>query len=235
VKTTDLAGNSAESTSFIFEKELIRPVITIFDRDTGENDSDYITQDNMPWISGTAVANSKVQLYGNNVLLAETTANINGGWDIINSFVDGNYDIVIKSVESSGRILESEVKNITIDTSMDNPIILKVEEEGIFINLNGNAEANSKIEVYSNEILLTEDLVDNTGSWQIKLEDNLLENNSTIKVKTTDLAGNSAESTSFDISNIIQQMNAYSENDSDIQINETTNVIKIINIYNNFD
>ena len=151
----------------------------------------------MPWISGSAVANSKVQLYGNNILLAETTANINGGWDIINSFLDGNYDIVIKSVESSGRILESEVRNITIDTSMDSPIILKVEEEDIFIKLNGNAEANSKIEVYANEILLTEGLVDSTGIWRLTLEDKLLENNSAIKVKTTDKAGNSAESTSF--------------------------------------
>lgn len=87
--------------------------------DSGYSNSDGITSDATPTVTGTAEVGAKVSLYDGTTLLGSTTADGSGNWSITSSVLaDASYNLVAKARDAAGN--ESVVSSalvLTIDTT----------------------------------------------------------------------------------------------------------------------
>jgi len=143
---TDAAGNvSAESADFdltIDTTDPDAPVVTGISDDTGSSATDGITSDDDLIISGTAEADSSVDVFVDGVFLGTVLANGDGNWSIVfndlpappplgsgSEFVshlpEGDYDITAQSTDDAGNVSAlSAVFTVTVDTTDPNaPVI----------------------------------------------------------------------------------------------------------------
>jgi hypothetical protein len=102
----DVAGNtsvaSAALTVTVNTRGSAMPTITSFSTDSGVV-GDGITNDNTPTLTGTAPANSTVQVYDGSTLLGTTTANSSGAWTSTTSQLsNGTHQITATATTSSG-------------------------------------------------------------------------------------------------------------------------------------
>ena len=81
--------------------------------------NDDVTNDNTPTFSGTAEANSAVQLFATGVLKGSTTADGSGNWSITSSaLADGPYNITAVATDQAGNVsLASAALPVVIDTA----------------------------------------------------------------------------------------------------------------------
>ena len=78
------------------------PTIASFSADSG-TPGDGITNDNTPTLTGTAPANSTVQVYDGSTLLGTTTANSSGAWTYTTGQLsNGTHQITATATTSSG-------------------------------------------------------------------------------------------------------------------------------------
>ncbi|NJR75854.1 MAG: DUF4114 domain-containing protein, partial [Scytonema sp. CRU_2_7] len=104
--------------------ELLSPTLDLTsESDSGVSNTDNITSDNTPTITGNAEVGAKVQLYSGSVLLGQTTADTAGIWQITTNVLnDGTQNFSAIATDIAGNVSPtSSPLNIFIDTI--NPII----------------------------------------------------------------------------------------------------------------
>ena len=129
--------------------------------DSGNSSTDNITKVNTPTFTGTAEANSTVQLFGGITSLGTTTADGAGNWSFTvgSALADGTYSITAKAIDAATNTsVASGALSITIDTTVAAPIFTAITNDtGVSstdqitsdptLILSGTAEANSSVAV----------------------------------------------------------------------------------------
>ncbi len=97
-------------------------------------------------ISGTAVASSDLEIYDNDVVVGDTTADVNGAFSFTTGLLaDGEHSLYVAMVNDVGTILAtSSIIDITVDDSAPEITDIVVEPIGI---INPNSEVTLKVYV----------------------------------------------------------------------------------------
>ena len=88
--------------------------------DTGSSNTDNITSDNSPTFTGTAEANSTVEVFDGITAIGTTTASATGGWTFTPTIVllDGPYSITATATDAADNTSDPSVAlSMTIDTT----------------------------------------------------------------------------------------------------------------------
>lgn len=190
--------------------------------DTGAFNNDNVTSKTTPTFTGTAEANSNVQLFANSgggdVLIGSATAT-GGTWSITSSALTANtYQITAKASDAAGNTSNaSPILSVTIDTQAPNapspPDLIAADDTGASPTDNitkkttptftGSAEANSTVQLFADSgggaVQVGSGPADGSGNWSI-LSSALSDGTYQITAKATDLAGNqSVASTSLQV------------------------------------
>lgn len=188
----------------------VPPVITGI-ADDSATAGDGITNDSTLTISGTAIANSTVEVFRNGVSIGTTTADATGNWSIANTLpADGGYVLTAKTTIASGTSPASTAYNVTLDTVIATPIITTITDDsgtpadGITndntLILAGTAEANSTVVVLQNGTSIGTTTANATGNWTFDYTAvPLADGPYAFTATSTDAAGNSATSAAFDV------------------------------------
>ena len=220
---TDVAGN-ASGASAIFNVIVDRtapaaPVITAITLDTGTSGSDRITNDNTLVLSGTAEANSRVQLTRIGVgVIGSVTAGGTGSWTFdytVTLLPEGNHNFTAAATDNAGNTgAASAVFNVLVDqTAPAAPVIVAITEDtGLSNNdritndrtlfLSGTAEANSLVELTRVGVgLIGMATASASGAWSFDYTGTMLgAGPHSFTATATDAAGNrSVSSTTFDV------------------------------------
>lgn len=130
--------------------------------DSGTSSTDNLTNVNTPTFTGTAEANSTVQLFRGGVTsLGTTTANGSGNWSFTvgSALADGTYSITAKAIDAATNTsVASGALSITIDTTVAAPVFVAITNDtgasstdqitsDPTLILSGTAEANSSVAV----------------------------------------------------------------------------------------
>jgi hypothetical protein len=91
--------------------------------DSGYLDTDDITSDNLPTLSGTAEPGSTVDLMEGSTVLGTVTADPSGNWSITptTALSDGVHTLVARATDPSGNAWTSNVLAVSIDTGAPAP------------------------------------------------------------------------------------------------------------------
>ncbi|MGF1676745.1 MAG: Ig-like domain-containing protein, partial [Rivularia sp. (in: cyanobacteria)] len=212
--STDASGNVSNLFDLAFTLDTVTPTpdnldLTATD-DNGVDDSDNITSNSTPNITGNAEAGAKVELLNNSIKIGEATADSNGNWQITtNNLADGNYSITAIATDIAGNQNQSDVPlSLTVDTiSPDAPINLKLSPNSdsgisnsdnitndISPTITGLAASDATVELFSDGVLVGTTTADNEGNWQIDVSSNLTDGVREITAVATDVAGNQSVS-----------------------------------------
>jgi len=129
VKATDVAGNTGAPASYSFEVDTTKPAAPskpdlAAKSDSGASDTDDVTNDNTPTLTGSAEANSTVALF----LLAEGTslgtaaANATGDYSLTvasdKALTDGTYSVTAKATDGAGNTsAASNARTVIVDST----------------------------------------------------------------------------------------------------------------------
>ncbi len=173
-----------------------KPVMT-------DGDGKY-TNNPKPTITGTTEANAKVDIYNGSTLVATVNADGTGKWSytFTTALADGSYNISVKAKDASGNVsVSSDVLNIIVDTVAPDAPSAPVLTDGIngttnnnTPNVTGTAEANSKVDIYSNGSKVGTVTADGSGKWSYTFSPALSDGAYPVTAKATDAAGNTSES-----------------------------------------
>ena len=144
------------------------PSITSFSPDTGTV-GDKITSADVLTLSGTAEANSTVNVFDGATLLSSAVANGNGAWTYTTAVLtNGAHSLTATATDAAGNTSAvSAAMSLTIDTvAPAAPVILS--DATINTNevlLTGTAEAGSTVNVYDGTLLIGTTTANGTGAW----------------------------------------------------------------------
>ncbi|GAB3336755.1 hypothetical protein GCM10027429_20420 [Marivirga atlantica] len=213
VTSTDDVGNSSNDTT---TDELVidttAPVVPTINL--------LVTNDNTPLISGTAEANSTL-----NIVLAGVTFEIivpgDGNWSIdtesetpvsggpFQQLADGAYDIVLTSTDKAGNTSNDATTNeLSIDTiAPEIPTIDETTTDNTLPIITGTAEAGSSIQVTIQGVVFETQAIGD-GTWSVSTGvdsptaggpfQELADGTYDISVTSTDAAGNSSADNTID-------------------------------------
>ncbi|MBI3194290.1 MAG: DUF11 domain-containing protein, partial [Ignavibacteriae bacterium] len=195
VTATDAAGNtSVFSNTNTFTVDSVAPNAPVV---TAPSNGSYVTI-TTPLFNGTAEANSKVRMYVDGVLVDSTTANGSGAWsDTSAALAQGSHTIKVTSTDAAGNTsVFSNTNTFTIDTVAPNAPIVAAPANGSTVatttpTFSGTAEANSKVRLYVDGVLVDSTTANGSGAWS-KVSAALAQGSHTIKVTATDAAGNTS-------------------------------------------
>jgi uncharacterized repeat protein (TIGR01451 family) len=203
----DIAGNAATSANV--SVTITVPVVATpglpdlaTGSDTGASTTDNVTSSTSPTITGTAVANSTVNIYDGATLIGTVSANGSGVWTLSPTLTAGTHDITATATVGGNTSSASSPLRIVIDaTAPSTPPIVDLataSDSGVFTTdnitsdtsptLNGTAEANSTVKIYDGATLIGTVTADASGAWT--LTPTLAIGSHDITVTSTDLAGN---------------------------------------------
>ncbi len=152
------------------------PTITSFTPDTGVV-GDGITDPAVLTLTGTAVANSTVNVYDGTKLLGTATANASGAWSFTTAALpDGAHSFTATDTVSGVTSAPSAVMNVTIDTvapvaptiasfTTDSGTVGDHITNDASLTLTGTAEANSTVKVFDGTTLLGSATANASGAW----------------------------------------------------------------------
>ncbi|WP_119081077.1 Ig-like domain-containing protein [Chitinophaga alhagiae] len=160
-------------------------------------------KNNEPSLGGTAEPNSTVTIYVNGTLTGTATADADGNWTytIPSPLTDGPYTMYVTTTDAAGNIsVDSETLSITIDTEAPaKPAVELAAGTSPLKNnqpaLGGNAEANSTVHIYVNDVEMGTAIADASGKWSYTFPSALPDGAHSITITAEDAAGN-ASSTS---------------------------------------
>ena len=176
---TDAAGNTGAASAALAVTVTApsgAPTITSFSPDTGVV-GDGITDPAILTLTGTAVANSTVNVYDGTTLLGTATANASGAWSFVTApLPDGLHSFTATDTVSGVTSAASAVMNVTIDTvapavptiasfSTDSGTVGDHITNDATLTLTGTAEANSTVKVYDGATLLGSAVANGSGAW----------------------------------------------------------------------
>jgi len=179
--------------------------------DSGLFNTDSITADNTPLLTGTATADVNVLIFDNNTKIGETTADSSGKWSFITSALnDGSYNLITKAQDVAGNLsVASQTLSVTIDTQAPNPsslpeaittFIAELSDKPLSI-LTGTAEVGATVTLNDGSVLLGGTLVKSTGEWSFALPE-LTDGAHTITSFVFDVAGNKSIATDLNITTV---------------------------------
>ncbi|WP_375311168.1 Ig-like domain-containing protein [Bradyrhizobium sp. A5] len=147
------------------------PTISSFSNDSNIV-GDGITNDNTLVLSGTASAGNSVKIYDGTTLLGSATANSSGNWTYTTStLANGKHSFSASATSSSGTSALSKTLAVTVDTvAPAAPAIVSSSPkagQSSVLTLTGNAEANSKVNVYDGKTLLGSATANGSGAWTL--------------------------------------------------------------------
>ncbi len=188
VRATDAAGNShVNSRTITIVSDVNAPSVSGISDDTG-TPGDGITNDQTIEINGTADPNVTVDVFVSEVLVGSTKADGQGNWtyDLTGKeLVEGEYSInAIARNEAGGTSDPSDTFNLTVDTSIDAPVITSISndtgasaEDGITndntVTVNGTAGKGETVNVYVDGKLYATVKADGEGDWTATLGEQL--------------------------------------------------------------
>src|SRR5664280_22601 len=178
---SDAAGNAgAASTALALTIDTTppaAPIIAAFSTDSGTV-GDHITNDNTPTLTGTAEANSTVNVYDGATLLGSAAANGSGGWTYTTAaLANGAHSLTATATDAAGNAgAASTALARTIDTTAPAaPIIAAFSTDSGTVGdhitndntptLTGTAEANSTVNGYDGATLLGSATANGSGGW----------------------------------------------------------------------
>ena len=152
------------------------PTITSFSPDTGVV-GDGITDPAILTLTGTAVANSTVNVYDGTTLLGTATANASGAWTFVTvPLPDGVHSFTATDTVSGITSAASVAMSVTVDTAA--PVAPSIASfstdsgtvgDGITndntLTLTGTAEANATVKVFDGATLLGSAVANGSGAW----------------------------------------------------------------------
>lgn len=198
---TDAAGNVSEKSNMVnitVDTRAAAPVITAPADNT-------VTNDNTPTISGTAEANSTVNVYDGETLIGTVTADGTGNWilTLSTALADGAYAITAIATDVLGNVSPvSNTVNITIitrdTTAPEIPIISG--------NPPNSTDTNDKVTItidYSSDSEIKQYRI-NGGVWQNYTGPFDVTENCTIEAQGIDKAENESGIASYTVDNIIK-------------------------------
>ncbi len=219
---TDVAGNtSAASAAFNVVIDVtapLAPVIAAINMDSGSSGSDGITNDNTLTLSGTAEANSVVELSRNIVgVIGTVTADATGAWsfDYTTVLPEGPHSFTATATDRAGNTGASSLAfNVLVDqTPPAAPVITAITEDTGAINndgvtsdptliFSGTAEAQAVVTLTRVGVgVIGTATADSNGNWSIDYTAvSLPDGTHHFTATATDIAGNpSAVSNVFDV------------------------------------
>lgn len=208
---SDAAGNTSVASSAlpvtIDTAAPAAPALTGITTDSGSSNSDEITSDDTPTISGTAEAGSTVEIFRDSVLVGTATADGSGNWSFTDtSLADDTYSYTATATDIAGNTsVASATLSVTIDTDAPaEPVITGfVGNSGdagdnitndTDITLSGTAEAGSIVKIFDGNSVLGTALADGSGNWSLATGV-LSEGTHEFSATATDAAGNESDET----------------------------------------
>jgi hypothetical protein len=249
LQAKDASGNTTSVYEFTFTLDTTEPAPNNLDltaiTDSGRSDTDNITNNTTPTITGNAQTGALVQLSNSGQVIAQATADNNGFWQITSStLTNGTYNLTATATDIAGNVsAASQPLSITIDTIAPISPTLKLtaatdtgtdNSDGITKNntpiIAGTAEANSTVKLYKDGQLVGTTNASFYGEWQVQLG-TLANGNHVFTATSTDAAGNiSAPSTQYTVT-VDTQINPPSNLDliaaSDSGISNLDNITKV--------
>lgn len=199
---TDSYGNISSLSNekkFIVDFTALPPDIKTL---TGLNGAGY-TPINKPVVTGTSEPNSTVRLYINGAKRTELTADANGNWTytFIPVLADNTYVLTATALDLASNLSQySAPFNAIVDTK--NPAIPAppvIPANGYCPDntptYGGVTEAGATAVVIVDGVSFGPVTADENGKWEITIIPALLDGERNAKIKVTDKAGNSSEST----------------------------------------
>src|SRR5262249_23588812 len=178
--TTDAAGNTGSASNAlsvtIDTTAPAAPTIASFSPDTGVV-GDGVTDPAILTLTGTAVANSTVNVYDGATLLGTAAASGTGAWSFITGpLPDGVHRFTATDTVSGNTSVPSPVMNVPVDTvapsapsiasfSADSGTVGDHITNDNTLTLTGAAEANSTVKVYDGSTLLGSAVANGSGAW----------------------------------------------------------------------
>ncbi|MBO0592476.1 hemagglutinin, partial [Cellulophaga sp. E16_2] len=210
-QATDISGNAstiANDFPITIDTTLPgAPVVTAISDDNGSSSTDGITSDNTLVISGTAEANSSLEVFLDGTSVGTTTTDASGDWSLDYTgitLIDGDYSITAQATDPSGNVsVLSPNFPITIDTSAPTtPLVTSISvdtgnntSDGITSDntliFSGTAEQNSSLEVFLDGTSVGTTTTDASGDWSLDYTGiTLIDGDYSITAQATDPSGN---------------------------------------------
>ncbi|MEW9897177.1 Ig-like domain-containing protein [Chitinivorax sp. PXF-14] len=170
--------------------------------DTGSSNTDGITGNNMPTLTGSVVAGSLVTVYVDSVSAGTTTANGSGAWSFSFGSPLGDASHAITVMASSGGVNSalSSAYTLDIDTTAPNAPTGISASSTSQPAITGTAEAGSTVTVYVDGVAVGTVTANGSGAWSHALGSPLTDGAHSIRATATDAAGNvSGQSAARDI------------------------------------
>jgi hypothetical protein len=184
------------------------PQITSFSTDSGIV-GDHITNDNTLILTGTAVANSTVNVFDGTTPIGTTTANSSGQWHLTTPVLsDGTHSLTTTDTDSSGHAsAPSAAFSVAIDTHAPSAPTMAVYSQGgsavgnattlSDLVLKGTAEANSTIDIFDGGKQIGATTTNGSGAWSLDTG-HLANGSHSFTATAIDVAGNTGAASATD-------------------------------------
>ncbi|MBP2228898.1 hypothetical protein J2847_002190 [Azospirillum agricola] len=212
-RAVDLAGNSSTASApLILTVDTTPPVAPSAPSltaasDSGSSSSDRLTNVKTPTFTGTAEANSVIDLLVSGSVVGTGTADGSGAWTVTagSPLADGSWTFSTRSRDAAGNTRDGVGSLIvTIDSTADAPGGLKLtaatdsgrsSTDGLTNNLSptvaGTAAAGSVVTLYDGAVALGTATANGQGNWEIATS-GLSVGAHTLTAKAIDAAGNTS-------------------------------------------
>ena len=220
-RSVDAAGNlSAPSAALAVTIDTAAPATPgapLLDAlsDSGRSNTDGVTNDTTPTITGTAEAGATVKLFDGATQIGAVVANAAGAWSLTSAAMGaGAHSLTTTVTDVAGNVsAASPALVVTIDTAVAEPTALDLlagSDSGAsntdnitnvtLPTIGGMAEANASVSLYDGQTLLGTAQADAAGNWQVTVTQPLINGNHGLTAQATDAAGNlSARSPAFGV------------------------------------
>ncbi len=206
----DAAGNdNTAAAQFSIQADItapVAPVISGISDDTGSDAADGVTTDNTLSVSGTAEANSTVEVFIDATSVGTAMTDVAGDWTYDHSATtlpDGSYSITAKATDEAGNTsAESSGFSVEIDTSIPaKPVITSITDDtgisssdGItsddLLIFYGTAEPFSVVSLEALNFVFVTAVADANGDWVADFTNRSLGLGVTVTSTSVDAAGN---------------------------------------------
>ncbi len=212
-RAVDLAGNSSTASSpFTVTIDTTPPAAPSAPSltaasDSGNSSSDRLTNVKTPTFTGTAEANSVIDLLVSGSVVGTGTADGSGAWTVTagSPLADGNWSFSTRSRDAAGNTRDGVGSlNVTIDSTADAPGSLKLTSatdtgrsttDGltnlVSPTVAGTAAAGSSVTLYDGAVALGTATANSQGNWEIATS-GLTVGAHTLTAKAVDAAGNTS-------------------------------------------
>ncbi len=151
-----------------------------------------------PVLSGTSEANASIKIYDNGTLLRTVSANASGAWTwtVTPALAQGRHALTVTATDRANNT--SNISSATTVTVPDTtpPATPAAPTSSSLTSatpvLSGTTEANAKVRIYDNTILLRTVTASATGAWSWTVSPALALGTHALKVTATDSANNTS-------------------------------------------